>query len=82
MVSVDDGCPFFQPSTDVKALHHHAEVARRNKEAAGYKTTLTERLRYSLSLETNFIILNVSKRVRVVPISLSPSCVTRKKTET
>jgi len=44
VVSVDDGCPFFQPSTNVKALHHHAEVARRNKDAAGDKTTLTERL--------------------------------------
>lgn len=44
VVSVDDGCPFFQPSADVKALHHHAEVARVNKEATGEKTTLTERL--------------------------------------
>lgn len=43
VVSVDDGCPFFQPSTDVKTLHHHAEVARRNKEAAGDKISLTER---------------------------------------
>ncbi|XP_078371007.1 nuclear pore complex protein Nup98-Nup96-like isoform X3 [Oculina patagonica] len=32
VVSVEDGCPFFQPSTDVKALHRHAEVARRNKD--------------------------------------------------
>jgi len=44
VVSVDDGCPFFQPSADVKALHHHAEVARANKEATGEKITLTERL--------------------------------------
>jgi len=44
VVSVDDGCPLFQPSTDIKALHHHAEVARRNKDTAGDKTTLTERL--------------------------------------
>ena len=37
LVSVEEGCPFFRPSTDVKALHHHAEVARRNKEAIGNK---------------------------------------------
>lgn len=37
VVSVEDGCPYFRPSTDVKALHHHAEVAKRNKEATGNK---------------------------------------------
>ncbi|XP_027054853.1 nuclear pore complex protein Nup98-Nup96-like isoform X3 [Pocillopora damicornis] len=33
VVSSEEHCPFFQPSSGVKALHHHAEVARRNKEA-------------------------------------------------
>jgi len=36
-LSVEHGCPFFRPSTDLKALHHHAEVARKNKEATGNK---------------------------------------------
>ena len=40
VVSVDNGCPYFQSSTDVRALHHHAQVARRNKEATGDKTGL------------------------------------------
>ena len=35
-VSHEDGCcPFLQPSPGVNALHHHAEVARRNKEVVG-----------------------------------------------
>ena len=35
VVSLEDGCPLFEPATDVEALHHHAEVARRNKETTG-----------------------------------------------
>ncbi|XP_022797911.1 nuclear pore complex protein Nup98-Nup96-like [Stylophora pistillata] len=33
VVSSEDDCPLFRPPSGVKALHHHAEVARRNKEA-------------------------------------------------
>lgn len=40
VVSVEDGCPYFRPSTDVEALHNHAEVARKNKEATGSKQGL------------------------------------------
>lgn len=32
VLSVDDGFPFFRPSTNVEALHNHAEVARKNME--------------------------------------------------
>lgn len=40
VVSVEDGCPYFRPSTDVEALHNHADVARKNKEATGSKQGL------------------------------------------
>ncbi|XP_015778613.1 PREDICTED: nuclear pore complex protein Nup98-Nup96-like, partial [Acropora digitifera] len=33
-LSMEDGCPFFQPSTSVEALHNHADVARKYKETA------------------------------------------------
>ncbi|KAK2556110.1 Nuclear pore complex protein Nup98-Nup96 [Acropora cervicornis] len=41
-LSMEDGCPFFQPSTSVEALHNHADVARKYKETTGSEPLRSE----------------------------------------
>ncbi|XP_067040500.1 nuclear pore complex protein Nup98-Nup96-like isoform X1 [Acropora muricata] len=41
-LSMEDGCPFFQPSTSVEALHNHADVARKYKETTGSEQLRSE----------------------------------------